>query len=228
MQKFHGFPPKTSRTVGLPIEVFTDLLPLIDDVAEMRLTLYTLWALQQKDGDMRYLRRGDFSGVTAVMHGLTEAEIDAALARALERETLLAAEVVIHGQAETLYFANSMMGRAALRQINTGRWRAGDAANPVEILPERPTIYRLYEENLGQLTPLIADDLKDLEQEYSTEWLAEAIQLSVESGKRSLRYVKGILKRWKEEGRSREISTGHTQNDGKRFVSGKFADFIEH
>jgi hypothetical protein len=40
--------------------------------------------------------------------------------------------------------------------------------------------------------------------------------------------VRGILKRWKSEGRHHETSARPNElHDGKRFVSGKYADFIE-
>lgn len=223
MQTFKGFVNGKSRLISLPAEVFSELLPLIDDVDEMRLTLFALWALQQKDQDAyRYLRLADFTAPTAVeMHNLTGAALDITLVRCVQRGTLLRAEL-----NETLYFANSPAGRTALQQIEAGAWRPGDNENPVQILPERPSVYRLYEENIGALTPLIAEDLKDTETEFGIEWLTEAIQISVQREKRSLRYIRAILESWKKEGK-REISEGHAQPDSKRSVSGKYADFFE-
>ncbi|MBK8137747.1 MAG: hypothetical protein IPK52_18345 [Chloroflexi bacterium] len=37
-----------------------------------------------------------------------------------------------------------------------------DAAGHLVILPQRPTIYKLYEENIGPLTGLIGDELTTL------------------------------------------------------------------
>jgi hypothetical protein len=45
---------------------------------------------------------------------------------------------------------------------------------------ERPNLYRLYEENIGPLTPLVADALRDAENTYAIEWIEEAIRIAVQ------------------------------------------------
>lgn len=228
MRKFHGFATGPARIIGVPAQFFAELLPLVDDLDELKITLYCMWALQQKEGDYRYLRFTDLCGATATaMHGLTDAAFDNALARVLERETLLAAEVLVGGAREMLYFANTTSGRAAVRQVELNQWLPGDTANPIQILPERPTVYRLYEENIGPLTPLIADDLKDAEAEFGYEWLTEAVEISVQMEKRNMAYIRAILERWRKEGKSREVRRGIVEDDGERYISGEYSDFIK-
>ena len=65
-----------------------------------------------------------------------------------------------------------------------------------------PSIFTLYEENIGGITPLIADELKDAEERYPAEWLREAVREAVELNKRRCRYVASILRRWETEGPS--------------------------
>jgi DNA replication protein len=232
--KFEGFPPGKTRLIALPAVFFNDLLPMIDDLGELKLTLFAVWALQQKDSmsvdgsHYRYLRGADFINPTAMkVHGLDGAALIDAVRRAIIRGTLLYAGVKLGAKEETLYFVNTPQGRAAVRQIGAGKWRPGDMENPVEILPERPSVYLLYEENIGPLTPLIADELKDTEAEFGVDWLSEAISISVNAEKRSMRYVRAILERWKKEGKRDEVFTGHPEPDGKRYVSGEFGDFIK-
>ena len=67
-----------------------------------------------------------------------------------------------------------------------------------------PNLFKLYEQNIGPLTPLIADALKDAEQSYPAEWVAEALEIAVKSNKRSWKYAEAILRRWKEEGHAKE------------------------
>lgn len=227
MRKFSGFPSGPARLIELPAQFFSELLPLIDDLDELKITLYAVWAFQQKEGEYRYLRLQDFTGPAAPMHGLEGDAIQDALQRAVNRGTLLKAEVLVGSKHETLYFANSASGRSAVRQIEANNWLPADAANPVQILPERPTVYRLYEENIGALTPLIADDLKDTEAEYGYEWLSEAIAASVRQEKRSMAYIQAILARWKKEGKHRDIHRGLVEEDGERYISGEFSDFIK-
>lgn len=236
MKKFGGFPPGKVRMTEVPAPFFSDLLPLLDDLAELKVTLVSIWALHQKEGDFRYLRREDFLGDEALMRGLAaitpdappEAILDAALAQVVERGTLLAADVALDSGMTRLYFMNTPRGQEAIRQLQKpGGWRPGDGSNIVEILPERPTIYRLYEENIGPLTVHISDELKDAEQEFSTAWVEEAIKLAVEANKRSWRYIRAILERWRKEGRRGDLSEGDNLQDGKRYTTGKFSDFIK-
>lgn len=62
-------------------------------------------------------------------------------------------------------------------------------------------IFTHYESNIGVLTPMIADCLKDAEKEYPAAWIIEAIALAVTNNKRNWRYCETILKRWKESGK---------------------------
>jgi DnaD/phage-associated family protein len=235
IQQFNGFPAGKTRIIGIPSEFFSDLLPLIDDAAELKLTLFALWALQQKDrDDYRYLRREDFTAASVRhMHGLMDdAALDAVLERCVARGTLLCVQVdarVVEGGC--LYFANSPAGRSAVEQIAQGAWLPGDLTNPVQLLPERPNIYKLYEENIGALTPLISDDLKDTAEEFGVEWLSEAIQISVQMEKRNMKYIRAILERWKKEGRKHdrqhEVPAGHAKPNGKQSIFGSYADFFE-
>jgi DnaD/phage-associated family protein len=63
-----------------------------------------------------------------------------------------------------------------------------------------PGIFALYEENIGSITPLIAEELQDAEQRYPPEWLRYAFKEAVSVNKRSWRYVERILRRWETEG----------------------------
>lgn len=62
-------------------------------------------------------------------------------------------------------------------------------------------IFTAYESNIGVLTPMIAEKLKDAEQTYPLTWILEAFGLAVENNKRNWRYIETILKRWKADGK---------------------------
>jgi DnaD/phage-associated family protein len=236
MRKFSGFKPGKVRHIKLPAPLFSDLLPLIDDLAELHVTLFSFWALSQKDGNFRYLRQRDFVNSTTLMDSLSaaapdtspETTLNQALKQAVKRGTLLRAEVEIEGRNEALYFVNSATGRTAIESIQADHWQPGDAHNPVEILPERPNIYQLYEANIGAITPMIADELKDAETEFPGFWLQEAVQLAVEHNKRNWRYIRAILDRWDREGRDRGFTGGPAQQKGQKYISGRYAAFINN
>ena len=50
MKGFPGFPSGKLRLTQVPNLFFSDLLPSIDNLAEMKVTLYAFWALAQKEG----------------------------------------------------------------------------------------------------------------------------------------------------------------------------------
>jgi DnaD/phage-associated family protein len=75
---------------------------------------------------------------------------------------------------------------------------------------------------------LIADALKDAENTYPPEWVAETIELAVRNNKRSWRYCEAILKRWKEEGRGEKQDRRDAEKDRDKYVKGEYTDYIEH
>lgn len=231
MDTFDGFSNGKATLIPVPAQFFSDLLPMIDDLAEMKVTLFCIWALQQKEGDYRYLRRDEFqhegltSGLKSIAEGDLEAIIDAALDKAVTRGTLLRATIPQSEKSLAYYFVNTERGRSAVQQINLGEWRPL-ANQEIDILPERPTIYRLYEDNIGPLTPMIADSLKDAQQDFSVLWIEDAIKCAVDNNARSWRYILKVLESWKQEGRSREAIRGDINWDDK-YSTGKWADFIE-
>ena len=92
-------------------------------------------------------------------------------------------------------------------------------------MPERPNIYQLYEANIGALTGIIADHLKDAERDYPDGWVEEAITLAVEHEKRSWKYIQGILERWRKEGK-RETTRKPAATHGRRSIVGDPDEFI--
>lgn len=56
MKAFSGFPAGKQAVAKVPNTFFAELLPAIDDLAELKVTLYCLWLLNHKQGDLRYTR----------------------------------------------------------------------------------------------------------------------------------------------------------------------------
>ncbi len=197
--------------VSLPAYLFSELLPLIDDLAELKVTIFSLAALQQKDGDYRFLRVDEFIAAEQLMRGLAVLDesmtalemLNGALAKAIARGTLLMAKVRLNGVSERVYTLADENGRALRQRIQAGEWRPS-ADGEIELLPARPSIYALYEENIGVMTPMIVDSLRDAEATYPRDWIEDALRLAVEGNKRNWRYIRAILERWQQEGRRGE------------------------
>ena len=225
MKTFSGFSPGRVRSVRIPEPFFSDIAPLIDDLAELKVTLHVLWRLGQQQAQVRYLRHGDLSADRVLLSGLGDSAaeaLNAALARAVERGTLLVARDAVGDTPETLYFANTPRGRAAVEAIARGEW-------PGEIQPAgRPNIFTLYEDNIGTLTPLIADELREAEQAYRADWIEDAFREAVLLNKRSWRYIRAILDRWLTEGRGDETGRRTDEASRRRYIEGKYREYIEH
>ena len=71
------------------------------------------------------------------------------------------------------------------------------------------------ESNIGMLSPMIADELKEAEALYPSDWIADAFREAALQNARNWRYIVRILESWEREGRSRGQShgksRGHTQ-----------------
>jgi DNA replication protein len=222
---FAGFAEGQQRLVPLPGTFFTELLPQIDHLGELKVTLYAFWLLDHMEGAFRYLKRSDFSENNDFMSGLSlnarqaSANLDDGLQRAVKRGTLLSIELEVEQGVDQLYFLNSPRGRAAVHAIEIGEWRyTGDAQRPVDIRADVPNIYRLYEANIGTLTPMIAEELKEAEDTYPAEWISDAFRIAVENNVRNWRYVSAILTRWKEKGRDERKNRRDTEKDRRRYT----------
>ena len=192
MSNFKGFTDSETFT-QLPDSFFRRLLKEIKDADELKVTAYFLWRIEFMDGPFRALCQSDFE---SDLLGLSAEEIVSGLEKAVQRGSLVRSQ----HEADTFYFLNSARGRVAAEAFAKGDWRASAQIKSAPL--ERLNVFKLYEENVGPLTPLIADALKDAEETYSEEWIAEAIGLAVSNNKRSWKYCEAILKRWKEEGRA--------------------------
>ncbi len=218
---------------SLPAAAFNRLLAEVDDLAEIKVTLFCLAALQQKEGDYRYLRREEFAADAELMRGLARAglahspeeTLAAALQKATRRGTLLRAQIDIGGTRREYYFAADEHGRALQARMQAGDWRPA-GADEIALLPARPTIYTLYEENIGALTPMMADALKAAEADYPRDWIEAAMRYAVERNVRHWRYISRILEKWQQEGRGGE-TRGRDLEAHEKYTSGEWQRHIE-
>jgi DNA replication protein len=217
MKTFKGF-TETETFTQIPDTFFHQLLNQIDDAAELKVTLYFLWHVQHMDGPYHALRESDFD---AKGLGLPADEIHAGVEKAVTRGTILR----LQNDADVFYFLNSPRGRAAAQAFADGQFH--EPAGISAAVFERPNIFRLYEENIGPLTPLIADALKDAEETYSAEWAAETIELAVKHNRRSWKYCEAILKRWKEEGRGEKQDRRDTEEINRDDIQRRVDEFFK-
>jgi DNA replication protein len=224
---FIGFPDQKMKPVIIPDYFFVELVPLIDDLAELKLTLHCFWLLNEQERELKYLRGQDLRQDETLLRSLTldndlrtpQEAIEQAIQRAVARNTLLKLEIETDlseteeqapskiqnpkSKIEDWYFINTVKGRQTLALIRQGKLKELQAAIPEEarLRVQRPNIFVLYEQNITLLTPLIAEQLRDMEKSYPPAWIEEAFEIAVSRNRRHLKYIQNILKRWETEGK---------------------------
>lgn len=251
---FIGFPDIKMKPVVIPDHFFTELLAQIDDLAELKLILHCFWLLNEQSGEFRYLRGIDLREDATLLQSLAdeqglrapEAVLEDALQRTVARNVLLRLEIEspmatstnnrlgedTPAVIEDWYFMNTVKGRQTIALVRQGKLHELQSAIPEEarLRVERPNIFVLYEQNIGLMTPLIADQLRDLEKSYTPEWIEEAFEIAVSRNKRALRYIQAILKRWETEGKqddNYETSGRSSESERRRkYIPDEYADII--
>lgn len=228
MSSFDGFSDR--RSVQLPLSLFSQALPEIDDLHELKVVLLALWLEDSSEDQVFYFHPAQMS---AEYFSDEEFEFQRGFKLAVEHGWLLPPiEISLDGQPAEICFLNSPRGQAGLEAVQRGEFRPMGGRSP-EPDQERPNIFKLYEENIGALTPIIADTLRDLEETYSPEWIAAAVKTAVKNNARSLRYIEVVLQNWQEEGkhvgtdRRRSKKTAE-EYDPEGYTDGEFSDFIDH
>lgn len=217
MTNFKGFSDSESFT-QLPDTFFQKLLAEIEDAAELKVTLFFLWRVQHMEGPFRALCQTDFEEKVL---GLNAEEVALGLEKAVHRGSMLKAQ----NEADTFYFLNTPRGRAAAEAFSKGNWRESAKIMSAPVV-ERPNVFKLYEENFGPLTPMIADTLKDAEETYSEEWIAEALEIAVKNNVRNWKYVEAILKRWREQGKHEGKDRQDAEKSSERYTKSEFEEYL--
>jgi len=208
MKQFVGFPTKMEFT-PLPNLFFSSLLPQINDITELKVTLHIFEELYHKRGYPRFVTYRELLGNTSLMNSLKETTnseevLRKALDMATQRGTLLHLALDKDGVPEDIYFLNTESHRQIMAKIQNGELKLSGlkAVGQTYVDTEEQTdIFTLYEQNIGMLTPMIAEELREAEKLYPVNWVKDAIKEAVSLNKRNWRYIARILEHWSSEGR---------------------------
>ena len=212
-KRFGGFLVATEPAVAVPRTFFTDVLPQLTDLAEVQATL-AVFRLAADAGGIEapvshdaLLRDRALRAALRVNGSPREPDqrIATGLDLAVGRGTLLCFTAERDQDRRVWYYVNTPVNQALIAAMGRGA-----VAPPVAlwhddqvpaVVPERPNVFRLYEQNIGLLTPLIADHLVDALETYPVDWIEDAIAEAVAYNRRSWRYVQRILQNWASDGR---------------------------
>ena len=224
---FNGFQENKKEFTGIPDVFFRELLPELEDINEIKLCLYILWKAYTIGDFGMPITAADILLDKIFIGGLesstvgTEKLVTEILKKAVVDNILLKIKSGSIGEPD-IYFINSPRGRKAASAKS-------QKFQPTKITLDhiQPNIFQLYQENIGPLTPIIADALREAEDIYPVEWVEEAIQIAVQNNVRRWRYVEKILDRWQKEGRD-GTDREHDQEDYRRYIKGEYGEIGHH
>ncbi|MBI2869968.1 MAG: DnaD domain protein [Chloroflexi bacterium] len=236
MKPFHGFPHRMEFT-PIPSVFFSHLLPRIDSLAELKTTLAMLAAWYRKKGYPRFVSQGELLADRALADSIAAAGtppediLTAALKLVTERGVFL--RLVLddndNGRPETLYFLNTASSREVMAKIARGELEIRGlrpAGKPCEAPETAPDIFETYEDNIGALTPLIADELRQAEKLYPEHWLRDAIREAAAANKRKWSYISAILERWSVEGKEDGAHKRGPETGPDKYARQKYGNMV--
>ena len=230
MDSFPGFNSGTLYT-PVPNPCFGPLLEQIQDMAELKVVLRGLWLLHRQRTRPKRVSAQDFLNDRTLLKGLSDSvednqeKIRRGLSLAVKRGIFLCSGENGQETDDQFYLLNTDSNRTAMERMQAEGVSSlrkdpplSEAAAPAT--DDRPNIFVLYEENIGMLSPILAEELKEAEELYSAGWLESAFHIAVSENKRSWRYIAGILRRWAAEGKYEGKYDGksgrHPQKDNRQ------------
>ncbi len=215
--------------VTLPAQLFAEVVPDIEDEAELRVTLYTLYAIGRQRGALRAVRRSALEREAPLVRSLAPCGgvevLPAALDAAIERGTLLMCSLT---DGDTLYLVNNEAGRRALPRIQSGALEVpGGVAMGAVPASDRPArAAQVYEQEIGMLSPAVAEALARAVDRWPEDWITEALRLAAQRNARSWRYAEAVLERWETEGKDDGTTGSATSRADRDRDHGPYDRFI--
>ena len=192
--------------ISLPDTFFTQTVPKIQDLAELKVVLYVAYLALRKPDHPHFVTYKELKAegcrLSAELGGET---LRQALDSAVEHGTLLHSTLNIDGMLEDVYSLTV------------------DSHQPPTV-----NIFAIYEQNIGMITPMIAEELKEAEKLYPSQWIEEAFKEAVTLNKRSWKYIARILERWASEGKDSGEYKRDIKKDGPdKYIKGKYGHLVK-
>jgi DNA replication protein len=198
--------PRETGFVSLPESFFTDVMPKIQDLTELKVVLYAAYLIMRKQDHPQFVTYKELKAVSCQLTAeFSEEVLRRALDSAIQDGALTHSTSSIDGVLEDVYSLTVESRR-----------------------PATVNIFTLYEQNVGIITPMIAEELKEAERVYPPRWIEEAFREAVDLNKRSWRYIARILERWASEGKdSGEHKRNIKKDDPDKYIKGKYGHLVQ-
>ncbi len=95
-------------------------------------------------------------------------------------------------------------------------------------LSDARNVFSVYENSIAVLNPHMAEVLKSAIEDYSEDWVIEAIKEAVENNKRNWRYCEAVLRRWQVDGFKVDTRTKpKVNNNGHKSLSPELDEILK-
>ncbi len=209
--------------VFVPDTYVGQVMRQVEDVVELKVTLLMFHLLTKSHDYPGYVTHADLVMRAASLLGLDAAACDSGIEAAVARGVFVRMSLSLDGEMSPVYLANLEADIVAIEQLKTtaASGRSGAVAS------RTPNIFELYEQNIGIITPMMAEELKDAQRTYPAEWIEEAFREAVKGRKQNWRYVSRILERWTSEGKGSGANRpGTVPDDPDKYVKGRYGRVV--
>lgn len=235
-------PARQPDNLSIPRSFFDRDVVEVRDIAQLKVLMTVYRLIDELDSSLGMVPEELVVGDPVLRRGLRHLgsarepleAIRRGIELALARDALLRFVLRLEEGDQHWLMPSTPENRARLARLGRGEeWPPDVTARigqPTEVLIERPNIFRLYEQNIGIVTPIIADQLIEALEIYPEAWIEEAIAEAVSYNRRQWRYVQRVLDRWATEGRGHEADRRHHGAAGavdpEKYLRGKYASLF--
>jgi len=236
-KSFNGFIGNPEVT-PIPNQFFTTAIQNIQDIDELKVILHIFWLLSRRRGHPRIVTSRELVSDKILMNGILtkhdklDETVKQALTSAVKHRILLRLSVHKDDSYEDVYLINSEQEREFVAKIKSGEMKLSGFTfeeKEIGVSLQQPNIFGLYEENIGLLTPMIVEELKEAEKLYPSDWIKSAFKEAVRMNKRSWKYILRILERWNIEGKDDGKIGRYSkeENDPAKYIRGKYGHMVK-
>lgn len=207
--------------IPVPRAFLAERIALIDDPAELHVTLAVFRLAADSESTPPAVSEDSVLRDPVLARTFHEDRGSSRLAQrirrglqyATARDSIMQVMIRTDVREERWYVPGSARYRAELDRVMAEQPKWPLAGTEAIVTETAPSIFSLYEKNIGMLTPLLIDQIEHAMELYPLAWIEDAIREAVTYNKRNWRYVQRVLENWTANGRG-ERGTNHATNWG--------------
>ncbi len=207
---FKGF-EKNVQSIPVPAPVFDSILEAITNISELKLMLRIIWLLQIYNRKPPLITEAEIISDKIVSKTIGPPNTIQELLITLESYGIISSSVKKNDQVKIIFLNSEKIKNhieksdIILHGIQPDPWKETTDISDI------PNIYSIYEQNIGIITPHIAELIKESENLYPIDWIEDAVKQASLQNKRNWAYVSSILNRWTIEGKDNGKHSRHTR-----------------